>query len=353
MSQRDPEPSPSPIADPRPVHGAAVWRSDELAWRSDWRHELSLGEVAELAEAVQRVSDRGLELESITREDFPLPTLGPRLARAQHDLEKGSGLFHLRGWPVEHSSREANERLFWGLALHLGTPVSQSAKGEKIFAVEDAGLGRDDPKTRGPNTSRGLRFHCDRCDVIGFLCMRQARRGGENFLVSSPSVHNEILARRPDLLAELYRPWYYKTHNVDIGNPDPWCHQPIFAIEQGHFVGYVLRVLIDRAHQLPELPDMTPMQKEALDFLDTVCAEPELCFRLRQEPGDLLFVNNFVTFHSRSEFEDHPEPERRRLLLRLWLSMPNSRPLPPSFAGSFGQTAAGALRGGIHPPSKS
>ena len=83
------------------------------------------------------------------------------------------------------------------------------------------------PKARGPNTAKELRFHCDRCDVIGFLCVRQARQGGENYLVSSIEVHKEILARRPDLLEELYRPWYYKTHNVDVGNDDPWCRQPI------------------------------------------------------------------------------------------------------------------------------
>ncbi|MCG8458433.1 MAG: TauD/TfdA family dioxygenase, partial [Holophagales bacterium] len=162
--------------------------------------------------------------------------------------------------------------------------------------------------------------------------------------------HNEILARRPDLLEELYRPWYYKTHNVDTANPDPWCHQPIFAIEQGHFVGYVLRVLIDRAYELPELPNMTPRQRQALDFLDAVCADPALHHRFRQEAGDMLFVNNFTNFHSRSAFEDHPDPTRRRLILRIWLAVPDSRPLPPSFAGSFGNTGAGEIRGGIHPP---
>lgn len=345
-----PTPQNTATTPPGPFDSPAAWRGEELSHRSDWRHDLSDDELAELAGALERLEERRLPLESIGRDDFPLPILGARLSRARHDLEHGSGVFYLRGWPAERYSRASNERLFWGLARHLGTPVSQSAEGEKIFAVEDAGFGRDDPKTRGPNTSRGLHFHCDRCDVIGFLCLRQARSGGENYLVSSVTVHNEIFARRPDLLLELYRPWYYKTHNVDLANPDPWCHQPIFAVEQGHFVGYVLRVLIDRAYQLPELPDMTSRQKEALDFLDATCAEPDLCFRLRQEPGDLLFVNNFLTFHSRSEFEDHPEPERRRLLLRLWLSMPNSRPLPASFAGSFGQTAGGTIRGGIHPP---
>lgn len=333
----------------QPYQNAAAWRGAELAGRSDWQHVLTDSEVAELDHALRETHRRGLAFGDVGRDDFPLPGFGEKLGAVQESLETGSGSFFLRGWPHERYGLDDNTRVFWGISRHLGTPVSQSARGEKIFHVRDAGFTSRDPRARGPNTKKGLHFHCDRCDVIGFMCIRQAKRGGENFLVSSITVHNEILARRPDLLAELYGNWYYKTHNVDLANPDPWCRQPVFAVEDGHFVGYVLRVLIDRAYELPELPDMTPLQKEALDFLDEVCADPALNYKFRQEPGDMLFVNNFVNFHSRSEFEDHDEPEKKRLLLRIWLSMPNSRPLPAPFAGSFGRTGAGEIRGGIHP----
>lgn len=330
--------------------GPAVWRGDEIAARPDWRHDLTANEVGELERALGQVLERGLEMETIEKADFPLGEFGQTLLRVQDALENGSGSFFLRGWPSERFSRDENAKLFWGLSRHLGTPISQSARGEKIFPVQDAGYKMGDAKARGPNTAKGLHFHCDRCDVIGFQCINQAKSGGANFLVSSPAVHNEILERRPDLLEELYRPWYYKTHNVDTSNDDPWCRQPIFAEVDGRFVGYVLRVLIDRAYELPELPEMTDKQREALDFLDQVCAEESMRFELRQEPGDMLFVNNFINFHSRTAFEDHEEPEKKRLLYRIWLSMPNSRELPALFAGSFGATGAGELRGGIHPP---
>ncbi|MEM7356178.1 MAG: TauD/TfdA family dioxygenase [Acidobacteriota bacterium] len=328
-------------------HGSAAWRGDELSRRADWQHTLTAAECGEIEQALEHARD--VDLEDLGAADFPLPNLARRLRAAQTSLEHGTGSFFLRGWPIERHGLDDNQRVFWGIARHLGTPISQSAQGETIFRVEDAGFGQGDARARGPNTRKGLHFHCDRCDVIGFLCVRAARRGGENYLVSSLTVHNEILARRPDLLEELYRPWYYKTHNVDTSNRDRWCRQPIFAIQEGHFVGYVLRVLIDRAYELSELPDMTPRQKEALDYLDAVCAEEALNTKFRQEPGDMLFINNFVNFHSRTEFEDHDDPEKKRLLLRIWLSVPNSRPLPPDFAGSFGRTGAGEIRGGIHP----
>ncbi len=335
----------------KPYQSPATWRGDELAQRPDWRTTLSASDCAEIDRALHSVNQRSIALEDITQDDFPLPRLAAELRSIQESLEHGSGSFLLRGWPTARYSLEDNQRVFWGLSRHLGTPISQSAQGEKIFHVQDAGYKTNDAKARGPNTRKSLHFHCDRCDVIGFMCIRSAKTGGDSYLVSSIAVHNEILLRRPDLLEQLYQSWYYKTHNVDLANDDPWCRQPIFAIQDGRFVGYILRVLIDRAYELPELPDMTPLQREALDFLDAVCAEEELNIKFRQEPGDMLFVNNFVNFHSRSEFEDHDDPEKKRLLLRIWLSVPNSRPLPAEFAGSFGRTDAGEIRGGLHPSS--
>lgn len=332
-----------------PVASPAAWKGDELFERDDFLHELQPEEVDEIRRALESVDGAGLSLEEIGPETFPLPKLSERLARIQHSLEHGAGAALLRGWPAAEYDVEQNRRVHWGLSRHLGTPVSQSAEGERIYHVQNQGYEPGDPRDRGPNSSRKLHFHSDRCDVLGFLCVRPAQEGGRSFLVSTPTIHDEILARRPDLLEELYGKWYYKTHNVDQANPDPWCHQPIFARVDGRFVAYLLRVLIDRAYELPELPDMTESQREALDLVDELCADPAFHASFRQETGDILYANNFTTLHSRSEFRDHPDPDKRRLILRIWLAVPNSRRLPPELAGTFGATEPGAIRGGIHP----
>jgi hypothetical protein len=183
--------------------------------------------------------------------------------------------------------------------------------------------------------------------VIAFLCLNQAKSGGENQVVSSVTLYNEMLRRRPDLVHVLLQPYFYQRHNVDTGNDTPWCRQPIFSFQEGHFAASYLRVLIDRAYQMPELPPMTDLQREALDYLDDLAADPTLHTTFRLETGDLLLLNNWVTFHRRNEFEDYAEPHRRRHLLRIWLSVPNSRPLHPDFAANYGATAAGAIRGGM------
>jgi alpha-ketoglutarate-dependent taurine dioxygenase len=222
-----------------------------------------------------------------------------------------------------------------------------------MFSVRDEGFQIGDARARGPNTRKRLSFHTDRCDVIAFLCLRQAAAGGENQLVSSVTLYNEMLQRRPDLLQILLQPFYYRRHNVDTGNQRPWCQQPIFSFHDGSFAASYLRVLIDRAYEMSELPDMTDEQREALDYLDQLAADPELHVTFRLERGDMLFLNNWVTFHRRSEFEDDPDPRLRRHLLRIWLSVPNSRPLDPQFAANFGATEAGAVRGGMPPTRKS
>jgi len=50
--------------------------------------------------------------------------------------------------------------------------------------------------------------------------------------------------------------------------------------------------------------------------------------------------------HSRADFENWPEPERHRHLLRLWLAPIEARPLPQVYAPRYGGIVPGE-RGGI------
>jgi len=238
-------------------------------------------------------------------------------------------------------------RAFWALALQLGTPVSQSAEGKRLFDVRDAGYAPADPRFRGPMSSKRLSFHTDRCDVIAFMCLRQAISGGDNLLVSSMSLYNRLLDTRPDLLDALMQPVLYKRHNVDTANPRPYCRQPIMSFTDSHFACSYLRVLIDRAYAEPDTPDMTDAQREAMDTLEQLAEDPPMHVRFAQQPGDVLLLNNWVSLHRREAFEDHAAPERKRHILRIWLSMPNSRPLHELFIDNYGAVEAGALRGGM------
>ncbi len=334
---------------PDPFRIPAAWKGTELFQRDDWSINLESEHLDDLQEALEVITAESLSFDQITVERFPLPRLGPVLQRVQHQLEHGSGACQLKRLPVENLTATARESLFWLISVHLGTPVSQSATGEKIFHVKDEGYKIGQAEARGPNTRKRLSFHTDRCDVIGFLCIQQAISGGNNQLVSSVSLFNEMRDRWPDLTQTLMQPFYYLRHNVDTENQIPFCQQPIFSVQERHFAASFLRVLIERAYADPELPEMTQAQQDAMNQLEALAESPEMSVTFRQEPGDLLFLNNWVTFHRRDHFEDADDPVLKRHLLRAWLSVPNSRPLDPLFAANYGNTAAGSIRGGMHP----
>lgn len=150
-------------------------------------------------------------------------------------------------------------------------------------------------------------------------------------LISHPAAwRGDELIYRPDWI------FHFDGESINAGNSKPWCRQPVFSFFEGHFAANLLRVLIERAHAHPELPALSDIQREALNFLEEVADRPELHVTFMQEPGDMLFLNNWITLHRRSEFEDFDDPAKKRHLMRIWLSVPNSRPIHPDFAGNYG-----------------
>ncbi len=312
---------------------APPWRGSELFERAGWRQTLTPAEVG--------------ALEAVGPAEAPLPALANAARRLSHELEHGTGAVLLRRLPVEKWTLEQADRAFWALALQLGTPVSQSPDGKRLFPVRDAGYAPGDPRFRGPMSSKRLSFHTDRCDVIAFLCLQPALEGGETFVVSSVALRDELARRNPVALDVLQQPFPYLRHTVDHGNALPYVELPVFSERDGRFAAHFLRVLIDRADAAPEAPSLTGAQRSALDALETLAEDPAFHVSFHMEAGDVLLLNNWTTFHRRSEFIDAPEPERKRHLLRIWLSMPNSRPIDTRFADHFGATEAGGLRGGM------
>ena len=319
----------------------SAWSATQLVQSEFWNLRLDEPEI----EALCRIArdDEAVAFD----QDPSLGSFRRKLTAIQNELENGTGVVRVTGFPADHVVEETARRAFWMLCSNIGTPISQSTAGEKIFSVRDAGFRDDDSRARGPNTRKKLSFHTDRCDVIAFLCFRQAKEGGLNQVVSSVALYNEILKTRPYLAQVLSESFLYQRHNVDAANVLPYVEQPIFSIFQGHFAANLLRVLIERAYAMPDTPNMRAEQREALDYLEAIAERPEFHIEFRQAPGDILFLNNFVTFHRRTEFVDHDVLEQKRHLFRVWLSMPNSRPLDPRFAGNYGSTEAGAIRGGM------
>ena len=82
-------------------------------------------------------------------------------------------------------------------------------------------------------------------------------------------------------------------------------------------------------------------------MIDSICKREEFQLTMMFEPGDIQFLNNFVTLHTRTEFEDYADPMMKRHLLRLWFSPKNNRELSPGFRPFFREIKSGSVRGGF------
>ena len=341
----------------RTLEGPAAWHGKDLALSTDWIRPVTPPFVDELDEALRGLERRRLRWPDFGPADFPLPTVAGELAAGRRELEHGRGIVLLRGLPVERYTLDQLRQLSWGLGVHRATPRPQNVSGELIGEVRDEvrlyGAVRETPGassvTRSSRararTSGPLRFHTDRCDVVTLLCVRKARTGGESKVCSSVAVSNAILARRPDLHALLCRDYVRNRQGEEAGGERTTYAMPVFAVRDGHFTSHYSRTFIEAAQLLPGVPPLTAAQDEALDLHARVCEE--LAITMTFEPGDLQLLNSHVTYHARAPYEDADGPDRDRLLLRLWLAVPDSRPLPHGFEVLWGDIAAGAPRGGI------
>ncbi|MBK7169757.1 MAG: TauD/TfdA family dioxygenase [Gammaproteobacteria bacterium] len=67
------------------------------------------------------------------------------------------------------------------------------------------------------------------------------------------------------------------------------------------------------------VPRLTERDRSALAAFEKAIWDDELVVRLRQEPGDMVFINNHYHVHARSTFKDLEDPAEKRHLRRLWL----------------------------------
>ncbi len=339
--------------------GRSVWTGAELAAAGDWIFTLDDAQCTEIDAALAGV--RGKALFGFGTADFPLPLTAPLLAAVSAELEDGRGCARLRGLPVARYSEDDLRQIFWGIGRHLGTAVYQNATGEIMGEVRDETKravqsfaptkeGRVATARARSRASGPLRWHTDRCDVIALLCVRNAASGGVSKLVSIPAIHNEMLRRRPDLLGALCGDyWRMRPSDEDGPGVERVFAQPVFGFADGRITSQYSRTYVEQAQEVDSVPRLSAAQIAALDLLAEIAEE--LCLHSPFVPGDIQLLNNHVIYHGRTGYTDDEASRQDRLLLRLWLAVPDSRALPEGFDLLWGDIAPGSVRGGVVQPA--
>jgi hypothetical protein len=313
------------------VKHPSAWYGRDLVKDKSWLVHFAPQDLDEIAAAVKQVHACGLSLGEVGAAAFPLPTLSAKLARHLKEIRNGRGFVVLRGLNATDYIDDDVGLIFWGIGTYLGNPVTQNPRGDLLGHVYDHGRKYGNIDVRGYETNAHLPFHSDGCDLVGLLCLRRAKSGGLSSIVSSMTLHNEILRRHPEYLAPLYNGFYYIKREAALTD-DPVTHNriPVFGAIDGFISSRLVRNQINAAAVKMDKP-LAPLEKDALDFLDSLAYDPEIHLDMDLQVGDMQLCNNYTILHSRTGFEDFPEPERRRHMIRLWLTLEERRPMAESF----------------------
>lgn len=314
----------------------SAWRGADMAKRSDWRFTLDAAHNHELRQALAHARARGVQVPALRADDFPLPTLASVFEAMRREVIDGRGFCLVKGLQTAGLAASDVALIYWGIGSHVGSPMAQNAQGEVLGHVTDLGVDfHRDTNVRGYQTRLRLPFHNDQADIVALLCLQPARSGGLSRLVSSTALHNAVIEQRPDLMDVMTGTWYLDRRGETPEGKDPYYTGAFFERVGGRLFCRYNRAYIESAQRFSDVPRLSARQIEALDLMDTLCHDPSMHLEMPLDAGDMQFVNNYTMLHSRSRYEDWPEPERRRYLLRLWLNTGLVTELPASWADRY------------------
>ncbi|MCA9668674.1 MAG: TauD/TfdA family dioxygenase [Myxococcales bacterium] len=308
----------------QPLRCEAAWRGDELGDATRYRDVLDEAEADEILAAVRHARALGRPTGELRERDFPLPTLARKIDRYRRAIRHGLGFQLVSGVPVDRMSEQDAELFFWCFGLHLGIPGAQNPAGELLGHVRDTGA-PPDGTVRQYRTREHIDFHCDLADVVGLLCLETAASGGRSRIASSVTAYNTLLAERPDLVERLYQPFLMDTKGEGGVPYIPIvpCAHAADELRTFWHIGYFRSVA-----RLAGAPPIDQRAQAVIDFYDEAMNAPGAALEMDFAAGDIQLLSNHTIVHARTGYEDAPASERKRHLLRLWLSLPEQLSLP-------------------------
>jgi alpha-ketoglutarate-dependent taurine dioxygenase len=318
------------------ISGPSVWVPAELEQPANWRYSWKPETLLEIEQAVQQLRSGPKDvLNDIirqperARELLLLPSFTDDADVIREELEHGRGFVILSGLQLDGYTVEEAYAVYARIALFFGMPLAQDREGTLFYSVRDEGFQVEShgmPGVRGTKSNARLHFHTDSApahrgntpDIVGLLCLHQAKTGGESLLVNAHTLHNIILRENPTLLERLYASFYFDRR----ADTEPWespiLEAPVFAYDGNLRMRFNEFYMIMGA-ELAGVP-MTRTDMAAISLIKRLTNRPDLIFRFSMERGDIQFINNHYIIHARSAFEDHLNAERKRHLVRTWLT---------------------------------
>ncbi len=340
----------------KPVTDRSAWRPEDLKQDRSWQFRLTKDQVEELEQALKDVKMKGLTFEEITAEDFPLPSLAETVRDLLLEIRDGRGIATLSGVPTEHRYEDL-EKLYWELCAHLGTGVTQNLEAGLIHYITDGDLApKNGARILGKPTP--VKLHVDLTDCVGLFCIRQAPDEPKSMAASSMTVFNEILRRHPEYLPCLEEGYFWARKGPHPSEkPHSEFRVPAWTMADGSVTCRFHAGWIRGGMKTAGI-ELSDEEVEMFDFIAETAAANAYAFSL--QPGTIAFWNNYTTFHGRDGHAEIVEESKKRVLLRIWLDLPDVRPFADAARirygairhGQLGWTAAELLAGKNEKPHR-
>jgi hypothetical protein len=307
-----------------PITDRSAWKGSALRKERSWAIELSKAQADELENAARS-------------EDFNIPLTANLLDEAREEILHGRGFVLLRGLPVVGRDPQLVRKMYWGIGERLGRAVTQNLQGELIVEIRDHGLDVNALNVKPSATNAEQRPHTDPADLVGLLCINRAQSGGLSRIASTMALYNAVLENHPEYLDWLYRGFHHDLRG-DASEAAPFgCTPqpiPVYRYHEG-MLSCVFNASTIKDAQRRMGSRVPEAEMRAIDYMVELARSDEYRLDMEFEPGDLQLLNNYTVLHWRTAFTDAPQPERRRLLLRLWLKAVDARPVDPEMADGY------------------
>ncbi len=325
-----------------PITDASAWSAEEMAADRRWIRELTASESADLLRAL---SDSDETTPDGTPKFVMTPAMTEFAEEVLEELENGRGFVLVRGMPLEGLDEDALRRLYRVFGAYLGTAITQDNRGRRIVEITDKGVPYG-PGVRGGKTRAFLHPHNDATDVVALFCIRPARERGESCIASAMTMFNTALTEHPEYIDLLFDGYHHNMRGEGVsGDPNEVTDNaiPIYSQFAGRLsCHFNRRLIVQGAEKSGRTLGATVLA--ALDYVNDLALRDGIRLDMEFQRGDVQLLNNHMIMHSRRDYEDYDDPALKRRLLRLWLNVPNGRPLAPDFADRTNGGPRGGMR---------
>jgi alpha-ketoglutarate-dependent taurine dioxygenase len=130
--------------------------------------------------------------------------------------------------------------------------------------------------------------------------------------------------RHPNLLPRLYHPFHFDRQREHAPDDVMTTYHPMLESENGRLIARLSHFQVTNGHKIAGV-ELDPEGAAALEAFEAILNAPDMAARFHFQPGQMQLIDNRALGHKRTAFRDWPQPERKRLLVRLWLRDRGSR----------------------------